>query len=371
MPDLTRLSPAELQAHRYLELDSLRGLAAATVVMSHFLGVWQFDSWHRSLEVSPLRILFAGHEAVILFFVLSGFVLSVQCSGKRALTYPGYLLKRFCRIYLPFAATVLVSALCCLALYSRAPSGNAWADTSWTIRPSVQQVFMLLLASMHRPEQLNVAIWSILLEIRVSILFPLLLWLSRHIYSAFLLGGFVLMTSLFQGTHGLMGAIFTLILVSGLFILGILLHKHMGRVSDWYRNRTAIQGVLFFGGSLLCFESMYPLLERFAISHLTILNVVADYFVGIGAVGILICAMHDQKLRTILRHPVLLRLGALSYSTYLVHGIVLFVLIRLFFGRIHFYYLLPAYLVGVYLVSEAFHALIDKPSVLLGRRLTQ
>jgi len=369
MPESVSFSPIELQAHRYVELDSLRGIAALTVVLSHFLGIWQFESWHRRLEDSPLRILFAGHEAVVLFFVLSGFVLSVQCSGRRPLTYPRFLVKRFCRIYLPFLAAVVISALGCLVFYSSAPSGNSWADTSWTMRPSVHQVILLLATSMHRPEQLNVAIWSILLEIRVSVLFPLLFWLARHIASLPLLIGFVLLSSVVQGTEGLRGALMTVIAVSGLFILGILLHKHLGQVARWYAARTAAGSLLFLSAALLCFEAIHPVVDAMGLSKLTNLDAVSDYFVGMGAVGVLICAIHNPQFRSMLRHPILLRMGALSYSTYLIHGVVLFALIRLFFGRVPFYYLFPAYLIGVYVVSELFHALVDKPSLLLGRRL--
>ncbi len=137
-PSQAPATPAELKAHRYVELDSIRGLAAFTVVMSHFFGIWQFEPAYNYVRMSPFRVVVAGHEAVVLFFVLSGFVLSVQCSGKRPLTYPRYLLKRFCRIYLPFVAAVLLSALGCLALYSTTASGNSRADTSWTMRPSIR-----------------------------------------------------------------------------------------------------------------------------------------------------------------------------------------------------------------------------------------
>ena len=58
-----------------------------------------------------------------------------------------------------------------------------------------------------------------------------------------------------------------------------------------------------------------------------------------------------------------------QYSTYLMHPIVLFLLIHLFYGRFPFYYLLPVYLGGAYLVSEIFHKFVNQPSVALGRRV--
>ena len=71
---------------RIAALDGLRGLAAATVAIGHGLDVFP-TVWLASnhgpaagalgwLTYSPLHLLWAGHEAVILFFVLSGFVLA-------------------------------------------------------------------------------------------------------------------------------------------------------------------------------------------------------------------------------------------------------------------------------------------------------
>ncbi|MGO9435837.1 MAG: acyltransferase family protein [Terracidiphilus sp.] len=99
--------PAEIKGHRYLELDSLRGIGASIVVFGHFAGLWSSSAWYSAVNSSPLRALFAAHEAVVLFFVLSGFVLSIPLSGERPPSYRVFLLRRFCRIYLPFAAAIL------------------------------------------------------------------------------------------------------------------------------------------------------------------------------------------------------------------------------------------------------------------------
>ena len=51
----------------------MRGLAAVTVVFHHFSRLCPPQVTH-VLDRTPLRLLVAGHQAVILFFLLSGFL---------------------------------------------------------------------------------------------------------------------------------------------------------------------------------------------------------------------------------------------------------------------------------------------------------
>jgi peptidoglycan/LPS O-acetylase OafA/YrhL len=63
-------------------------------------------------------------------------------------------------------------------------------------------------------------------------------------------------------------------------------------------------------------------------------------------------------------------LGQISYSLYLIHGTILFVLIHTLLGHVPMSRLLPIYLFATLLVSEIFYRLVERPTMLLGRRLT-
>jgi peptidoglycan/LPS O-acetylase OafA/YrhL len=87
---------------RYEELDSIRGLAALIVLIFHVLNVFMYwDIIPPLISKSPMRVLWSGHQAVILFFVLSGFVLFLPFL-KRKQPYLPYIIKRIGRIWIPF-----------------------------------------------------------------------------------------------------------------------------------------------------------------------------------------------------------------------------------------------------------------------------
>jgi peptidoglycan/LPS O-acetylase OafA/YrhL len=108
-----RLSPTA-SAH----LDLARGLAAAAVAFQHLRGLLLFD-WPQTTVHSYFAGLFYflakfGHPAVIIFFVLSGFL--VGSSGLRAIenrtwSFPRYLLHRFLRLEIVLVPALLLGLL--------------------------------------------------------------------------------------------------------------------------------------------------------------------------------------------------------------------------------------------------------------------
>ena len=101
----------------YPELDALRGAAALVVLMNHFHQVWLGTShphWiARPKLIPPLWLLVNGHASVILFFLLSGFVLTLPSLRGSHQPYPRYLARRVCRIYPPYVAGLLISVVGC------------------------------------------------------------------------------------------------------------------------------------------------------------------------------------------------------------------------------------------------------------------
>jgi hypothetical protein len=149
-PSTIRCMPATSQSDtlRLHELDSLRGIAALTVMFGHVLmsypafcdasGSGSLSWWREMLLYSPLRVFWAGHEAVIFFFILSGFVLALPFFSPRGMPpYPLYLVKRVLRIYPPYLASVLAAFWLRNQFHHGPVEGlSTWFNESWRSAPS-------------------------------------------------------------------------------------------------------------------------------------------------------------------------------------------------------------------------------------------
>lgn len=95
--------------NKFIKLEAIRGFAALYVVLHHSIHEFILFGFN-------LSFLFRfGQEAVILFFILSGFVIQYSFSKGRDKSFKTYFLKRFLRIYIPlifvFLANYLVSSI--------------------------------------------------------------------------------------------------------------------------------------------------------------------------------------------------------------------------------------------------------------------
>ncbi len=167
---------------RLKALDALRGIAALMVVLYH---CWQTldgalaDGIRAALLYTPLKPIVGARPAVVLFFVLSGFVLALAL--QREPGWRGFALRRVARIWLPFAFSVLLSAGLLLLLNPQPVAdasgwfnGDPWA---MPLTPAVLARHLLMLGDVEGT-RLNVVMWSLVYELRLSLVFPLLLGLA-------------------------------------------------------------------------------------------------------------------------------------------------------------------------------------------------
>ena len=356
--------PEEIRGHRFVEFDSLRGLAAGTVVLHHILRLWEGSRVEQWVRASPAAVVVNGSAAVVLFFVLSGFVLTLPYKLGRAPTYGIYLLKRCCRIYLPYAASLFVALAVLKLVREPVYTGAIQYDQPWNAGIDWHLVLKHLMAIDNFDfNAYDPPYWTLVIEMRISLVMPLIAFLALR--SRFFPGLLLGITTNFAAwyakrfvSHGL---VLQILDAGTLFYIGSLLATNFDSVARSYRASARWVRWLLMMLAL----SLYGFLGRIAPG----IPPIGNMMLGCGCVILLLAASQSTRIRHILHHPMVLRLGEVSYSLYLVHMIVLLAIVHSYWGRVSMLAMLPVMISCTYIGAELFHRCIELPTIKLGRRL--
>ncbi len=161
-------------------LDGLRGVAAAVVVVHHaFLSIpilsegnYRRDvpDWASWMVFSPAHLVWAGSEAVLVFFVLSGFVLTLPAL-RRTQDWIAYYPSRLVRLYLPVVASIALA----LVFFVLVPRQEQPHQAFWINRHAEPFSLHGLLGdvTLFAPTLVNSPLWSLTWEVLFSLLLPL------------------------------------------------------------------------------------------------------------------------------------------------------------------------------------------------------
>jgi peptidoglycan/LPS O-acetylase OafA/YrhL len=159
------------------ELDSLRGIAAVIVMISHYSVL--YPTFRQDIHHTPFDLFFSASASVSLFFALSGFVLSISFfNNKKQSIYKQFILKRFFRLYTPYIVSVFIAMLLYTALSSNGISElNSWFNGTWTTPLTLQNFFQhIFFIGSFESGIYNPIYWSLVIEMRVSIIFFILIY---------------------------------------------------------------------------------------------------------------------------------------------------------------------------------------------------
>ncbi|AFU13125.1 O-acetyl transferase [Bacillus thuringiensis MC28] len=352
---------------RIKELDSIRGLAALTVVFGHFC--LMLPSLPNSIKFSPLRFLWAGGEAVIVFYVLSGFVLSMALYHSKT-NYWGYLIKRFVRIYIPYYFWIIITfALFILFSPYEVAGLRDWFYDRW--QGSITKIDIInhiVLLNNFFTENYNPVIWSLAQEMRISIVFPLLFLLFYKLswkktiliaLSFSLISVFLNMLHIGKAEGFYNGYADTLHFTS-MFMVGMLLFKYQEKLIYLYQNMKKYKkGFLIALGIILYLYSI--LIYGFSRNDTTFLF--KDWGVVMGVSIFIIMAMSNLKIKAFLNKSVFVYLGEISYSIYLCHFPIMMVLFKLLYTKIPIFFLLTLCIIMTLLFSIVSYHLIEKKCI--------
>jgi peptidoglycan/LPS O-acetylase OafA/YrhL len=361
-------------ATRFNELDSLRGLAACTVVLNHFFDATYAETYYATWN-SPLRMLIAGHNAVTLFFVLSGFVLFLPYERSVKPRYPGYIVKRICRIYLPYLGALALAVAMNFHFHGLVIN-DSWISQTWNEKPHLHGILQHIAFLGDYPwTRFNTAFWSLVYEMRISLVFPFLAIGVLRLRTGwmFLLAAFSSLLSdhcnrIFALMHlnAPPSEATTTLHFMSFFILGAILAKNRKFFQTQFRKLSPVFVIFLFALAIALYYSPFDVPA--AAGKILSVHKINDWGVAFGALLIITLALDWNVFKKVLNHRAVNYLGTISYSMYLVHGTVVFTFIYLIQGHLTLVYL-PIYLVTVLIVASIFYYLIEMPSMMLGRRL--
>ena len=334
---------------RFAFLDTLRFIAAAFVVFQHL-----FE--HRPGFAGAMLVpLGPGVAGVAIFFFISGYVIPLSVGVR--LDARAFLIRRLFRVYPLFLAAIVLLVL--MAATGLLPSWSGMlsaAPFAWAANLLLVQDFVGV------PAFLGVS-WTLAIELIWYGLFALVLSLSGK------RAGDVLDVLVPAGLIGL--ALASLLLQTRLpigrptmiyaAVIGYQLFRfHRG---DIYAARMARSVAIFV---LVAWAANFVSFGIFRHPSITVGQALGPWTLS---TAVFIVAMLVRPIREArwLNHGPLPMLGAMSYSTYLLHPIAI--------TAAGLYapdgWRVPLALLATLLLSVAGYHLVEKPGVALGRRLAE
>jgi peptidoglycan/LPS O-acetylase OafA/YrhL len=379
VPDAGRPLP------RLRELDAVRGLAALAVVFGHLALIFPAvanASRSNGLTVldavlySPIDGILDGGSAVIVFFVLSGYVLSLSYRGGRQ-TYPGFLSRRVARLWLPYiAAVALAMVLATLLGDEIIHAASSWFNARWYGSVGISSVLehLLLIGHFHDESQYIPVIWTLVIEMRISLIFPILLaalavfgWRLTVLPAALLTFVAVELAAHSSGDFMTLSYIVC-------FIAGAALADHHEKISALMSRTTSSHRVLLLGLALLLFTYdawMPPHLLPGPLGAVARLEGTRILLETASALIFIALARHPGRARAFLRSAIPQYLGRVSYSLYLLHTIVLLAIVHIIDpgnDGLLLALVLPMFLLSL-LLADLGQRYVELPAQRLGRRL--
>lgn len=299
--------------HKINSLESLRGLAAFAVLLSHL--VCAFWPTLNSGTTVPLSTLWHnGAFAVRLFFVLSGFVLSLSYFHRNeSLLLSAAAARRYCRLYVPAAASVMFAyalhvggAFDSLQSVQQFTDQSEWMRSLYSGKPSLTLALREALFGAVLDYQFmkyNEVLWTMAVELKGSLLvFATLALFGNARHRWFVYGTMIFALDSMQLPFAVD------------FICGTAL-------SDWHTHnphatRSSFLWIPAFLAGCCLGDLQTGWLQGFGIAGLTRGN---RWWPTIAAVLLVASSARSSQIQILLQARPLVWLGRISFALYLFH----------------------------------------------------
>lgn len=371
---------------KIVALDSLRGIAAMIVVFTHIVSAFfpelifgSADSVKSRIFMhTPMNLFINGGFAVVCFFVLSGFVLTMSINKPKI--RDGIIITRYIRLAIVAALSVITAYfLSRLHLFrnteASAISGSSWLALFWnnptTLPQSLFEGFVGIFVKASTVSSLNPVMWTIYFELTGSFIVYGLYHLLRNRpgrYTSYLILFLAFSNTFYAG------------FIAGMFLADLYINKNyifikISQMHFVYKFCLILSAIIFssvpsyttdtgslFGSLLIGVDTSYSIRILYILGSCIIIASILSF----------------SKIERLLTFKPLVMLGAVSYSLYAFHlillgslGSYLYIRAQNISGGSH---ISVAVAIALYLAfTLAFSYLvmrfIDKPSINISKRI--
>ena len=160
----------------FISISLIRALAIAGIIVENYHTALSWNDAETLSDLFTLSVATAAGTFVHMFFVLSGYGLTLSLLKKGTVSWTGWARERFRKIIVPYWIAVIVVFAAANLSYLWAPAG--WdASYSW----ATLLAYLTFLRNFYEPgQELNPAFWFMPAIIGLYILFPLLVQVLRR-----------------------------------------------------------------------------------------------------------------------------------------------------------------------------------------------
>lgn len=327
----------EIPKKKLLYLDGIRGLAAFSVVISHYIQVFypaalngrsqqahsKWDIWYGH---SPINLFYNGQFAVCLFFVLSGYVLSVNLFKKEhdndtlLRLVSSSAIRRYIRLALPAALSVIIVYLAIITnlFYLQEIWDITWTDMKMNYYILDTNIYTIIKAAIFDPffrfssHPYNPVLWTMSYELAGSFLVFSFVALFSHMQKRWII--YLVLSIVFIQTY-------FVAFLWGMLLADLLKHKLLN-------NRKITILALLMG--IYLGSAPYTSLLGTIYAPIDIFTNNLNWWIKfnidprllsrtLGATMILFALLRSNLLQVIFAWRPFIYLGQISFSIYLIH----------------------------------------------------
>ena len=300
---------------------------------------------------TPLHLLLDGTSAILYFFILSGYVLTLSMKNTDQLSivsYIKFITLRIFRIFPAFIFTLLITYFIIHSIQSR-PS--TWLDRYWT-NPSdlfslIKQIVLIVRLPNDPLLRLIPQDWTLTIEIAISLMLPILAYASQKKSTLVLI--FIYCAVQFLSLDPF---VFD-------FSIGVFIACNRENLkTKWLRNNYKLIWIII-AILLVCADYFFPHI-------MTLTDLVLLHHKSWGLAIFLWAIISSPKIQRLLSIQPLIFLGKISFSFYLIHLIILFSM-TLYLHTLNPITFLLVYLLITIVASSMSFYMIEKPFNKLAR----